>query len=134
MADNARITIDNLTAEIVLAVKEYTEDVSVAIAKEVDATAAAMVEDLKKDSPKKTGDYAKGWTSKKTKTDEGYGKVIYNKDKPGLTHLLEFGHSINGGKGGRVEAIPHIRPVYDRHVGKFDERIKKIIKSGGDGK
>lgn len=46
--------------------------------------------------------YAKGWTKKRTKANR-YVHVytIYNKTKPGLTQLLEFGYTHRNGK--RVE-------------------------------
>lgn len=58
---------------------------------------------LQKTSPKDTGEYANGWTAKKSK---GGIVTVYNDEKPMLTHLLEFGHAkVNGG---RVRAYPHI--------------------------
>ena len=65
---------------------------------------------LRQTSPKKSGKYAKSWAVKEQKTS-GYGAstwVVYNK-KYQLTHLLEKGHAKRG--GGRVKAIPHIKPV-----------------------
>lgn len=123
------ISIDELTGEITLAVKKYTEDVSAAIEKEVDSTAKGMVQDLKIDSPKDTGKYAKGWTSKKDTSGGSYKRVVHNKEKPSLVHLLEFGHAkVNGG---RVDGRPHLRTAYDRHAGKLENAIKNIIKNGG---
>mgnify|MGYP000958998192 CR=1 FL=1 len=123
------ITIDDLAGEITLAVKTYTEDVSEAVEKEIDSTAKDMVKDLKIDSPKNTGEYAKGWTSKRDTSGGSYKRVVHNKAKPGLVHLLEFGHQkVNGG---RVGERPHLRPTYDRHAGKLEKAIKDIIKNGG---
>lgn len=52
------------------------------------------VQKLKDTSPVgagKNGHYKDGWTSKK---NGQMGTVIYNSKKPGLTHLLNFGHPI----------------------------------------
>lgn len=129
MAKTTTCTIDEFAAEIVLAVKQYTEDVTKAIEKEVTETAKAVQEDIKKDSPVDTGEYQKGWTRKKSTKGGQITYTIYNKNKPTLAHLLEFGHAKVG--GGRVPGKPHIRPNYDKHVPTMEERIKKIIQKGG---
>jgi len=120
------IKVDDLAGEIVLAVKTYTEEVGAAIEEAVKETARALAADLRETSPKKTGEYAKGWTARK----EGPGKyVVYNKKKPQLTHLLEHGHAKRG--GGRVEGRPHIGPAVDKHIPAMERRIEQIIERGG---
>ena len=65
---------------------------------------------LKQTSPKKTGKYAKGWAVKEVKQGIGASTwVVHNKTSYQLTHLLEKGHAKRN--GGRVRAIPHIKPV-----------------------
>lgn len=126
----ANINIDQLAAAIAGAVREYTEDVSAGIAVAVDETAKECAAEIKANSPKKTGDYAKGWTIKK---EGGRGKVkrtIWNKDFAWKTHLLEKGHAKRG--GGRVAGIPHIRPAEQKYVGKLTDRIERIIRNGGE--
>lgn len=125
----ANISIDELAGEITLAVQQYTEDVSKGIEKEIDTTAKDIVKELKTTSPKDTGEYAKGWTSKKNTSGGSYKRVVHNKEKPGLVHLLEFGHAkVNGG---RVDGRPHLRPAAESHIGRFEKRIQEIIKNGG---
>ena len=125
----ANISIDDLAGEITLAVQQYTEDVSAAIEREVDATAKEMVAELRITSPKDTGEYAKGWTSRKETKHGEYRRIVYNKNKPSLVHLLEKGHAkVNGG---RVDGRPHVRPAAESHLGHFEKRIKEIIKNGG---
>jgi hypothetical protein len=125
----ANISIDDLAGEITLAVQQYTEDVSKSIEKKIDTTASDIVAELKTTSPKDTGEYAKGWTSKKEAKHGEYRRIVHNKNKPSLVHLLEFGHAkVNGG---RVDKRPHLRPAYDRHAGKLEKAIKDIIKNGG---
>lgn len=68
--------------------------------------------DLRENSPKKTGEYAKGWTYTVKETAPGsFTGVVYQKNKPGLTHLLEKGHAKRN--GGRVAGIPHIEPAFE---------------------
>ena len=123
------VNIDNLAGEIVLAVQEYTEDVSKAVEKEVTDTAKAVQKGIQNDSPVDKGDYKKGWTRKKKSKGGQIEYTIYNKNKPGLVHLLENGHAkVNGG---RVAGMPHVRKNYDKHVPGMEANIKKIIKNGG---
>ena len=65
---------------------------------------------LKSTSPKKSGEYASGWTVKQQDEDT---YIVHNKSKPGLTHLLENGHVSRNQYGtyGRVGAIKHIKPA-----------------------
>jgi len=122
----AGIKVDELAGEIVLAIRAYTEDVSEAIDQAARDTAKALAKDLRETSPKKTGEYAKGWTHRK----EAPGNYrVYNKKKPQLTHLLEHGHAKAG--GGRVEGIPHIKPARDRHIPQFEKKVRQILERGG---
>lgn len=125
----ANIPIDKLAAEITKAAQEYTDDITQAIKRKVDRVANEMIKDIKNDSPIKSGAYRDGF--KKVNQDE-YGKisrVIWNKNKPSMVHLLEFGHAkVNGG---RVNGKPHLRPAFDKNIPKLEEGIKRIIKNGG---
>lgn len=76
---------------------------------------------LRKTSPKKTGDYAKGWKYKVDKKRLRVGAVIYNKDRYRLTHLLENGHAKRG--GGRVASRDHIAPVNDWAADEVMDRL-----------
>lgn len=120
------IKVDDLAGEIVLAVRTYTEEVGAAIEEAVKETAQAMAADLRETSPKKTGEYAKGWTYRK----EAPGSYrVYNKKKPQLTHLLEHGHAKRG--GGRVEGRPHIKPAEEHHALQLERKIVQILERGG---
>jgi hypothetical protein len=120
-----KVSIDDVGTEIANIIQEYTEDVSKAIEEENKNISDEAVKELRNTSPKKTGEYAKGWTKKK----QGNGYVIYNKNKPSLTHLLEHGHAKRG--GGRVSGKPHIRPVEEKAIKKLEDSVIKIIKNGG---
>ena len=123
------IGIDNLAGQITTTIRQYTEEVSEAIERELDNTSKAVLDDIKANSPVKTGKYKAGWKRKKESLGGSIKYTIHNKNKPGLAHLLEFGHAKAG--GGRVADKPHIRPAYDRHVSTMEDRIKRIIQSGG---
>lgn len=123
------VSVDQLANAITQEIKNYTEEVSKAIEKEVNETAKKVRKDAADNSPVDSGEYKKGWARKKSTKGGRIQYTIYNKEKPSLVHLLEFGHAkVNGG---RVPAIPHLRPAYDKHVPEMERRIKKIIKNGG---
>ena len=120
------IKVDDLAGEIALAVRTYTEEVGAAIEEAVKETAQALAADLRETSPKKTGEYAKGWTYRK----EAPGSYrVYNEKKPQLTHLLEHGHAKRG--GGRVEGRPHIKPAEEHHALQLERKIVQILERGG---
>ncbi|QRG66934.1 HK97 gp10 family phage protein [Brevibacillus choshinensis] len=125
----ADISLDQLAAEITRVVREYTEDVSEAVEKKVGEVADKVLAEVAVSAPKRTGGYAQGF--KVTKQDSG-GKarrVIWNKKDYRRVHLLEFGHAKRN--GGRVQAIPHLRPAYDKHADGLTDDIKRIIQNGG---
>lgn len=73
-----------------------------------------------------TGEYASGWTQKKKgKKGKINGYVVYNRKKPGLTMLLEFGHVIRNKQGtyGRTTGIPHIKPAETWAQGEIMRRL-----------
>lgn len=123
------VKTEELAVEIARAIAEYTDDVASAIEAEVDATSRAIVEDIRVNSPRKTGEYAKGWTRRKGGQPGTISYTIHNRSKPQLTHLLEHGHAKKG--GGRVEGRPHIGPAVDRHIPAMERRIERIIERGG---
>ena len=89
--------------------------------------AKAMTKNLQALSPKRTGKYAKGWTLKKmSQNSNSISYLAYNKNKPQLTHLLEFDHALS--TGGRSKAIPHIKKAQDEAEKRVIERIEKVVK------
>ncbi|MDD9148157.1 HK97 gp10 family phage protein [Sporolactobacillus sp. CQH2019] len=112
----------NLADEIAQALQEYTDDVTQELDDAKDKISKEAVSELRTTSPKKTGDYAKGWTRKKTK----YGYVVHNRTDYQLTHLLEYGHAKRN--GGRVRAYPHIAPVEQKVIDKFTSASEKAVR------
>lgn len=123
------VDINGMQLEIVQAIADYTADVTAAIEREMDRTAKAVLDDTKANSPVRTGEYKKGWSRRKRTEWGAIRHVIYNRTKPSLTHLLEYGFTHTSGK--RVEGRPHLRPAYDKHVPEMERNIKEIIKRGG---
>lgn len=115
----------DLSKEIAKALETYTTEVEKKLRKAENKVTKEAVEELKQTSRRSEGGggYAEGWTTKRTK----YGVVVYNKNKPGLTHLLEKGHVLVNGD--RSRKFPHIEPAEQKAIAKFSEAVEKAIKS-----
>lgn len=136
MADNVRISADQLTVTVKKILEEYGDEGTAAVqragtkmgklgAKMVNASASSVIHGRR-------GKYEKSWTSKTTAHRMGIEAVIYS-TQPGLPHLLEHGHAITylGGiksKGpGRASAYPHIAKVDEELAELFPKEIEKEI-------
>lgn len=120
------IKIDSLTKEIAKALEDYEDDILEVVEEVSNKIGKEAVEEVKQKSPKKRGNYAKGWTLKKDKRGKGkYSVKIHNKTDYQLTHLLEFGHATRN--GGRTKAIPHIRPVEQKYVKEYEQELKRKL-------
>lgn len=123
------ISIDQLANEIAKAVREYTEDVTAAIDREVKSTVDKVLVETKRLARKRSGEYAKGFTKTDKSLPGNRRYVVWNRKHYRRVHLLEFGHAKVG--GGRVQAYPHLRPAHDKYADEMVDKIKRIIQSGG---
>lgn len=103
-------------------IKELQTDVKEAIEKASKDVAKEGIAQLKGKSPKRTGEYAKGWGQSKRNDSI----VIHNRTKPGLTHLLEKGHAKRN--GGRVGPVKHIEPVEEWIKDELVKRVENELK------
>ena len=113
--------ISNLTREIQKQLQYYAADVKEKVEAIQNQSAKALVNDLKRDSPQKSGDYAKGWRIKRTPKK----LIVHNATNYQLTHLLEHGHAKKN--GGRVQPQVHIRPNEERAVQDYIDKIERAI-------
>ena len=91
------------------------------------AVAKETVATLKATSPRDTGEYARGWSYRvEFENREDIRVRIYNRTKPQLTRLLEYGH--DKVKGGRVAGKPHIRPAEQQAEKKLEGAVKVVVK------
>ncbi len=114
--------MDDFASEIARTLAEYSSDVKRGLDNAKKQVAQDTVKRLKQTSPKLTGEYRKGWKTKKVKT----AQVIHNKTEYRLTHLLEKGHAKRG--GGRVAAIPHIAPAEEIAIRDYIEKAEEVIR------
>lgn len=119
-----KISVDQLSSEIMSALDEYkkvTDEVVKTAVNSVSKETKAMAQ---AGSPVKSGGYQKGWAVKKTSAKTGQVSItVYNRTKPGLTHLLEKGHAKRG--GGRVAGKPHIAPAEEYAVNELEAAIRR---------
>lgn len=115
----------DITAQIVTFLMQYTNDVRDSVDKAVETCGKAMTKEIRETSPKRTGEYKKGWRCELK--SEGRGKKTaraYNKDRFQLTHLLENRHRKRGHKGWK-EPHPHIGPAAEKWTAKFEQQCEE---------
>lgn len=121
--------IESLSVEISALLEEYSQDVVEDMKEAAKVVAKDAVKELKETSPAGEGyggHYKDGWRSKvESETSKSLRIRVYNKKKPGLTHLLEKGHAKRG--GGRVEGIPHIAPAEQNAIEKYERDLKERL-------
>jgi len=118
------IDIDDLSDFITQEIQMYSDEVEDSVNKAVDVVTKKLLQDIREDSPSRTDNYKKGWTRKKLKNS----RVVYNKNKPWLTHLVEFGHGKRGGE--RVDGKAHIMKNADRAKERFEDLCVSIVSEG----
>lgn len=73
-----------------------------------------------------TGDYQRGWGISH-KRIKGIKQVkVYNKKKPSLVHLLEFGHHI-AGTNNYTRKFPHVSPTELAYMKKLYEELRREL-------
>ena len=118
----------DLTSAINQILDEYKGDVSEVVEKSITEVAKDTAKVMKTaGSFGGTGKFKKSWSVKIEKKRLYTEGTVYNK-KPGLTHLLEFGHVKQN--GGRVDGFNFIAPVNDKVQ---TEVVKKIEEKLNDG-
>jgi len=118
--------MEDLQDFIARSLTEYAEDVKQIVNEAEKNVGEGAVKELKKTSPKQTGNYKKGWTKKIQNKGRGIKKVIvYNKNEPHLTYLLEHGHAKRN--GGRVAAKVHIDPAAAKAAEEFEKTVREEL-------
>ena len=108
--------------------KEYGDDVTEITRRLVKKAGNEARDKLKQKSPKLTGDYAKAWTAGNYVWSALGAEIsVYIRTRDySLTHLLEKGHAKRG--GGRVRAIPHIKPVEKETHEELEKSLIQAVK------
>lgn len=115
--------------EITDILDEYSSDIQEAITEKAIEVAKQGANELKTNSPKRTGKYKKGWRVKTTKGPGFVNCVIHNATDYQLTHLLEKPHLKRN--GGLTTPKVHIAPVEQKSNKQYEQEVIKIIENGG---
>lgn len=108
----------------------YCEEVTNQIKQISDDVMKDLVKNTKKDANKRTGEYAKSITSKRTFEDSRSRiNTWYVKGKEyRKSHLLEKGHATKN--GGRTRAFPFISKNEQIAVKDYENKVKEAIQNG----
>lgn len=112
----------DISEQIQFFLREYIDGVHDEIEEIAEQTAKETVKFLKKDSPKNTGAYAKGWKAKKV---DGFW-TVHNPKHYRLTHILEKGHLDASGTK-RIAPQKHIEPVEEKMVKKYVSDVMEAV-------
>ena len=120
------VKVEQLAAAVTEIMDEY-KDLAVDKMKKANKDAGKTVkEDINGSAPVRTGKYAKSWTSKVTAENSVSLEVtVYSPSRYMIAHLLENGHAKRG--GGRVRAIPHIKPAEDHGMEQLESDLTKAL-------
>ena len=120
------IKASNLADAIQEELKNYQDLVADDLKTEVKAAGKAAKEEIRATAPVKTGTYAKSWKDSVTYEDwAGISVTVYSPRRYRLAHLLENGHAKRG--GGRVRAIPHIKPAEEHAMDQLEKNLKQKL-------
>ena len=124
MADNRRVSVDQMADAIMDGLLEYAELAADVMKGCVKKAGNTVKKEAQAGAPVRTGKYKKSWAVKRQReTSNTLEVVVHGRDRYQLTHLLEKGHAKRG--GGRVRAIPHIAPAEEKGIRELEEGIKR---------
>lgn len=121
------VPVDRLAAEVEKILDEYGENVQQNLGDIVKAMSKKGAQTLRSQSRGtfKGNNYYKGWTSQAETGRLSAQGTIYNKDLPGLPHLLENGHANRN--GGRTPGREHIKPVEEALIKEYEQKVKSKL-------
>ena len=123
MADNRRVSVDQMADAIMDGLMEYAELAADVMKGCVKKAGNTVKKETQAGAPVRTGKYKKSWTVKRQReTSNTLEVVVHSRNRYQLTHLLEKGHAKRG--GGRVKASPHIAPAEEKGIRELEEGIK----------
>lgn len=128
------INISSLQDSIQRILKDYGEEAEAAVEEAAKDVAKNAKKELNKTSPRSSFSgkhYADSWSYRVKKSRVGSTHItVYNSGKPGLTHLLEYGHVTSNGTN-RVfpdtPAHPHIERVNEKAQYDFLDGIESKL-------
>ena len=102
----------DFSAALTATLRTYANGVAEAVDEAAEKCAKGLAKELRGTAPRRTGAYAKDWTSKQTGANARGAKTytVYNKAHYQLTHLLQNGHKGPARrKSGSKNSLPSAR-------------------------
>ena len=129
MAMGQTVKPERLADAIMQQLNEYRDLAVDGLKKSVKSAGKTVKQEINKSAPVRTGKYAKSWSTKVTEeSSSGIKVTVYSPSRYRIAHLLENGHAKRG--GGRVRAIPHIKPAEEKGIKKLEDDLTKVLKKG----
>lgn len=126
--DEIKIRVDRFQDAMAKLINEYKDD-ALDIASEAARKAGReTVKELKATTHVKTGNYASGWTGKtEGRHTQNFAVVVYNRNAPGLPHLLNNDHAAGRNGMGIYHGDNHItRAELNGNELYYNEVVKKL--------
>ena len=120
------VKVEQLAAAVTEIMDDYKDLAVDKMKKAIRDAGKTVKEDINGSAPVRTGKYAKSWASKVTAENSVSLEVtVYSPSRYMIAHLLENGHAKRG--GGRVRAIPHIKPAEDHGMEQLESDLTKAL-------
>ncbi len=124
---NKTVSVGQLANAVNEALSEYAKASSDGVKMAVRKAGKTVKEDINSSAPVRTGRYAKSWKTKvMSESSQGMELIVYSPSRYMLAHLLEHGHAKRG--GGRVRAIPHIKPAEEHGIDQLQTDIERVLR------
>lgn len=122
------MNITNLQAQVESLLNQYGKQCSEVVNESVHEVSNEALKKLKKEAPKRTGRYKKGWKVKKNDDKFSANDILYGKEAStyAIAHLLEHGHATRN--GGRTAPIPHVKNVEEWAQKALIDTVEKKLK------
>lgn len=120
---------EQVQAYIISLIDKYEKQVGEVVKEKTRSLAKDIKPELKGYSRKggqlyRTGKYQSGWSARTINRKDQFQIKTYNRNKPSLVHLLEFGHNPPMVK---ARAYPHVRQTELKYLQKLMEEIERGI-------
>ena len=118
----------NLQEQVEELLDQYGKQCSEVVNDAVHEVSKEALKKLKKEAPKRTGRYKKGWKVKKNDDKFSANDILYGKEAStyAIAHLLEHGHATRN--GGRTAPIPHVKNVEEWAQKALVDTVEKKLK------